>query len=188
VDLTPVAQFLTTDSREDTDRLGLGAEHDLSALPTGRARLGDLLFAVPPGRAAVLGSRLGDREPASLEVPIGRKAGEVALLNATGWKVPSGTVVGRMVVQYTEGATEEFQLVSGRTTAAWTDAAAASDALIAWRGRTRAGEPISLRLTRWRNPHPESTIRSLRFEPLDPEAAWTLFGVTLVNATDPKGP
>jgi len=99
-----------------------------------------------------------------------------------------GTIVGRMVVQYAEGATEEFQMVSGRTTAAWTDAATASDALIAWRGRTRAGEPVSLRLTRWRIPHPESTIRSLRFEPLDPEAMWTLFGVTLVTPAGGKEP
>jgi hypothetical protein len=44
----------------------------------------------------------------------------------------------------------------------------------------------SLRLTRWRNPHPETPIRSLQFESLDPEAAWTLFGVTMIDPVSQK--
>jgi hexosaminidase len=186
VDLDAPAWLPLTDRTGSPGWLGLGPDYDLADLPRGRARLGDVLFRLPTDRAAALGSRLGPSPgPASLEVALGRKAAEVALLNATGWQVPAGTPVARMSVTYADGSSEGLELVAGRSTAAWTETNAAAEAPIAWRSRTRAGVPVSLRLTRWRNPRPGAAIRSLRFEPLDPEAAWTLFGLSLIDPAEP---
>jgi hexosaminidase len=182
VPLDAAAWLTTTDAVGRVGWLGLGPEHDLSALTGGRVRLHDWQFELPPGRAAALPSRLGDAvAPSSVEVTVDRPAAEVGLLNATGWRVPNGTRVARMTVTYEDGATRDLELTTGRNTAAWTDVRAVAEAPVAWRGRTRSGAPVALRLTRWQNPRPEVYIRSLRFEPVDPEAAWTLFGLTLLD-------
>ncbi len=171
--------------------MGLGADNDLSALPHGRVRLADTLFRLPHGKVLSVGGRLGPAiAGAPVEIGVERRVGEVALLNATGWRVPVGTRVARMVVTYADGASEPVELVAGRTTAAWTEPGRSAAAPVAWRGRTRAGNPVSLRVTRWCNPRSDTQIRSLRFEASDAEAAWTLFGLTLLDpepATDGKG-
>jgi len=181
LDLAPAARV----ARKDW--LGLGAGWDLSGLPGGTRRVGEVLFDIPADRLVVLGAAphgaglLPQGAAQSLTVPVGKKIRQAALLNAALWSVPAGTPVVRLTVEYTDGKEVSETLTTGRATGSWSDDAPALRAPLAWRAKSPAGTPLGLRVTRWDNPHPLRTVARLRFDAVNPEAGWALAGLTLLQ-------
>jgi hexosaminidase len=161
--------------------LGLGDGWDFSAAPRGVARLGDVIFQIPE-KIVVLGGRLAPETAwKKVEFEIGRKAGTIALLNAAAFGTPEGTVAARVLVTYSDGTTARSDLIMGRNTAHWGQDMPTLAAPVAWQQLTPLGTPLTLRVSRWRNPHPEKILARIAFEPVDQEQAWALAGLTLID-------
>jgi len=182
VNLIPAAQVPAT------DWLGLGPGWELASLlpasdkPQTPSDYDGILFHIPQDKVVVLGNTL---QPAgtlsSLTVEVHRKARHLALLNATVWSVPNGTIAARMLVDYADGSQRTMDLVTGRNTASWQQDSPALYAPIGRKTKSPASTPIALRVTRWQNPDPQREISRIRFVPVDAEASLVLAGVTLIQ-------
>jgi hexosaminidase len=171
-----------------------GESPDLRALPTGRRRLGGVVFRVPVHGVVVLGAGSGpegtargltvefhQEGPSPRASRTGVQAAGLALLNAALRTVPHGTRAARMTVEYTDGSRSTLDLVVGRATASRTRDTPVLRAPVAWRQRLPTGTSIALRVTRWKNPHPSREIARVRFDPVDPQAGWVLAGLTILE-------
>ncbi|MCS6918926.1 MAG: hypothetical protein NZM28_04080 [Fimbriimonadales bacterium] len=149
-----------------------------SALPSGAARLGGHRFQLSSGRAMMLASYLApDSLPKEVRLTLNRRARTLYLLHTTGWQTETGSEVGRITVEYADGAQAEQSVVYGRHGRAWNDPLYALEGRPLWRARGANGERATVRLLQWTNPHPEKTIRAIRFTAIDPVAGWTLLGL-----------
>jgi hexosaminidase len=169
---------------------GLGPQHDLSAVPRGTARLGDVLFrigdpagAAPPG-AVVLCSRLvpDPRYPRRVELHVGAHANRLVFLHATNFGCAPDAVVARYEVLREDGGRAEITLRYGQNIFAYNDLTTAAAAPIIWTGRTAAGTPVALRALVWENPFPDQLIRAVFAT--SSEAAGSLVWVGLTGLRD----
>lgn len=181
LDLTSAAQV------SPENWLGLGEKRDLSALfNDSRAvrRFDDIQFQLPPRKLVVLSKAPTELAPrgalSALELRVGVRAAQIALLHGSLWSVPDGTVAAKMAVEYSDGTGAEWELKVGRTLASWQGEGVAVNARRGWSASTTEGT-VGLRVTRWDNPHPEKIIARLKFSPVDAEAGYVLAGVTLVG-------
>lgn len=180
LELPPVARV------PRADWLGLGAGWDLTKAPRGEQEWGGIRFQIPDDRLLVVGgpgSPRGAAPAANLELD--RPFVEAALLNAAVWSGPPGTPVALVRAEYADGTSVEAPLRLGETTGAWNSDTPALEAPRVWQGRSPEGTPLGLRLTRWRNPHPEKVVRRLVLSAAGPEPGLALAGITLLTRKEP---
>lgn len=161
---------------------GLDDGYALTSLADHEGRFGGVRYRL--GTALTLGGthpRARD-QPERISIPVGRTAGTVAFLHATGWYAPEGETVGRYEVVYADGVRTELPLVYGRDLAAWTETEVETiDLDQPWQGRTRNGLPVATYQLRWRNPRPEVPIDRIELVAGGGIAAPIVFGVTLLD-------
>jgi hexosaminidase len=116
--------------------------------------------------------------PREVRIPLERRAQSLYLLHTAGWQTEQGREVGRLVVEYADGAQAEQPLLYGRHLRAWNDRLYALEGLPLWRARDAEGSLATVRLLHWRNPHPDKLIRAVRFVATDPIAGWTLLALS----------
>ena len=148
-----------------------------SELPSGAANLSGHRFQLGGGRGVMLASYLAAESlPKEARLTLNRKAHALYLLHTTGWQTEVGNEVGRVVIEYADGTQAEQAVVYGRHVRAWNDPMYALEGLPVWRARGMNGEQATARLLKWKNPHPEKVIQSVRFTVADPVAGWVLLG------------
>ncbi len=161
--------------------LDLGPGWDFRDMPTGRQRLGEILFNVPD-KLAVVGGHFGPEGTwRDIRLPADGKAGEIALLHTAAYGAPAGTVAAQMTVRYRDGSEFVEKLVLGRNAAHWGNDAPSMGSVIGWSVSSPVDTPVALRVTRVPLPHPDKELAEIHFTPGDPEQAWALAGVTLLE-------
>jgi CHASE4 domain. len=157
-----------------------GGEQTQGALPCAPT---PLAHAVGEGMGAnnalMLASYLAPAPmPREVRIPLNRRAQWLYLLHTAGWQTEQGREVGRLVVEYADGAQAEQPILYGRHLRAWNDRLYALEGLPLWRARDAEGSLATVRLLHWRNPHPDKLIRAVRFVAIDPIAGWTLLALS----------
>jgi hypothetical protein len=170
--------------------LGLGPGWDLSqffatANTSTSRRFGDVLFRTPAQRLIALSAGPAALAPdgasGTLSLQINRTATEIALLHSSLWNVRNGVTAARLMAEYNDGTQAQFDILTGRSITSWQSDGIAANARRGWSGTSPADTPIGLRVTRWKNPHPQKIIARLQFTPVDAEAGYALAGVTLFD-------
>jgi hypothetical protein len=168
--------------------LGLGDAFDLTHLH-GDQRISNHLFWSGDGSypAVVLAGALlppGDKpHPSTVTLKCALPTGvrELDFLQTTAFPANPGEVVGGYELIYADGTTAPVPLRYGQETRALTDPGATPAARVASAGKTAAGLPVTLRLLRVTNPHPDKPLASIRLSTHHPYASPILFGVTAVK-------
>ncbi len=150
-----------------------------SELPAGAARLGGHRFALGGARGLMLASYLAPEPlPREVRLTLERPVRTLYLLHTAGWQTEQGREVGRIRIEYADGAREEQPILYGVHLRAWNDRLYALEGLPLWRARDAQGNLATARLLEWRNPHPDKPIRAVQFVVTDPIAGWTLLGLS----------
>ncbi|NLF19571.1 MAG: family 20 glycosylhydrolase, partial [Lentisphaerae bacterium] len=177
VDLRGWANRRLSDRPERPGWLGLGPQHDLTALPTGRQWWCGVPFDILPGdgdQCLVLASS-EDADGALPEeawaIPVGTAADALVFLH-TGSRPARFSrhiydraginpgLIGRIVVRYDDGQTVEEELRWNVTLADWNSQLGSACGRSAWTGTTAGGALARVEALTWRNPHPEKAIAS----------------------------
>jgi hexosaminidase len=162
----------------DGDPLRLGAMPD-------EWRFDGVAFRRPVEGAVALASPLlpaDAKRVSSVTVDYDAAAAELVFLQATAFPAQPNDHVGTIEITYADGTTAPgVELRYGRNTRAWTDRGPAPDATLAWSGKTPDGLPVSLRLVRWTNPHPDRRLAKITFRTDHPYASPTLLGITALD-------
>lgn len=154
---------------------------DLSHLPTGRQKLGDVVYHIAdfktspvPGAAMLRGHGAGARAEKVTGIKIGRRADALFFLHACN---PDPKELARLdrdkpalwryVVHYADGKTAEVPVRWGEDVGAWDVAAARplKNAVVAWQGAfpKDASRRAALYTFQWNNPRPQAAIESVDF-------------------------
>jgi len=174
--------------------LGFGPESDISALPTGRQRLGGILFdivepATNGGRSCLIMRGQGPFTssvafPRMVTIPLGAKVSALHFLNTCGWDVEVHTPVAALTFNYENDEQVKQNVEYGRSLLRWNSPHRLREwpllwnGRTVWRGQTKAGEDIALFDFIWRNPHPDKTVTSVSIEAQGNRAAYILLSVT----------
>ena len=179
LDITSAGNVTLADNDAHTGWMGLGPKHDMSAVPTGEVRLKGDMFKIGPSAIRLAGAF--DTEsayPASVTLPIGRKAACLLFLHTTQWIDQAKRSIGSYKVNYDDGSSATIDLAYGVNITAWIDQRSVSTAEKVWGGRTKDDQRISLQRLQWDNPHPEKAIKSIEFTSCVTEAAPVLLAVS----------
>ncbi len=169
--------------------IGKGRDFDLRTLPLGRQRFGGILFTVldpagNQGRSIIMlrGSREELRRlPASVRVPVGRRAAVITVLHASPFAASRfGEQVGTYTIHYEDGTEETVPLLYKRNINTWLEEPVSMEQEVAWSGRTVSGLDVHLSLLRWINPYPLKVIRAIDLASAGTDAAPAVFAVTLL--------
>ena len=159
-----------------------GGEQPQGALPrapTPLAHAGGEGLGMGANNALMLASYLAPAPmPREARIPLERRAQSLYLLHTAGWQTEQGREVGRLVIEYADGAQAEQPIQYGLHLRAWNDRLYALEGLPLWRARDASGNLATARLLHWRNPHPDKLIRAVRFVATDPIAGWTLLALS----------
>lgn len=133
---------------------GVGAEHDLSTMPAGDARLKGVAFtlAASPADAAqpaliALRSRLAPLAslPTQVELALDAPAHRLVILHATQFECGRDQKIGEYELVFDDGRAVVHDVIYGRNVFAYTNPSATATAPILWSGLTNGGEPIHWR-------------------------------------------
>jgi len=147
------------------------AGNTLARLPTGVQELQGVRFDIR-GVVQLFGGGLvetgGKPYPRQVtSIKIGRPCARLHFLHAAGWAVDDGTVVGRYVLHYSDGSSQNLPIVYGEDTRDWwigTDKVVQlKHAQVAWQGLTPKGDAVRIYKRTWENPHPDREVASLEF-------------------------
>ena len=170
VQLGPFANASLRDLAGRPGWIGAGPGEDFSALRAGDRRMGSLTFRLlssEGGRPASImlgGPAVTAQFPESVRgIPVGCKARQLWFLQTTAFPDGPGRTVGRYIIRYEDGTAEEIPLSYGKNTMSWLDNAPTIAHQAAWKGQTKSGKAIRLRMLPWDNPHPEKTISAIDF-------------------------
>jgi hypothetical protein len=156
-----------------TDRLVVGPggyDNDLSDLPQGAQKLGDVWFDVGAKFVHVFGQNASDMPPKIGGIKVGARVRTLHLLHATQWSVANGTEIGAYSVTYTDGTQERIPIVYGESLCNWwgnQTQELPSRAKVVWGGATPAITSAPGKMTvrlfamPWRNPHPEKVVATI---------------------------
>ena len=168
----------------DEDLHGI-AGNTFSALPKGLQRLGTIEFDL---RGIVQLANHGPLEkirPSQVSgISAGQKCRRVHFLHATGWgsSISPGTVIGKYVLHFEGGLTENIDIRYGQDVLDWWGEPLRDDkpnpAKVAWSGKNDSSA-IRLFETDWENPHPDLALMSLDFVSAIGPGAPFLVAVTL---------
>jgi hypothetical protein len=177
-------------------------DNDLSEIPTGIQKLGSTAFDVR-GLIQLASSKYEtNRFPDQVTgLPIAKKCSRIHFLHAAIWGFdPPGTVIGKYVIHYADGAMDEKPLVLGKDALDWwtkpPELDSSPEPQVAWTGHNgnsrQEGKTIQLYKTTWEIPRPDAKILSLDFVSAKKTSALFLVAVTiegtgkLVRAGSPR--
>ncbi|NOZ20894.1 MAG: family 20 glycosylhydrolase [Planctomycetes bacterium] len=186
---------------DNTGWLDLGAEHDLSAVPSGRKQMKRYIFDLVPrgkgvGCVLVRGPKSMLRNvPTAVEVPVGRTCDSLVFLHTAHIYQYGPRTLGNYTIEYEDGETVSVPVRNTINTGPWLRAKykrhfgdeRASGYYIeterAWVGYTLAGEEVDLVAFEWTNPRPDAMIAKVKIEATDSrrEVALAVFAVTAVR-------
>jgi hypothetical protein len=160
--------------------------NNLSSLPTGKQKFGDVEFNVGEG-VMQLGSSLVEGKPASIEgIKVGRTFKKLHILQACGYSAEDDTVIGKYVIHYDDKTKAEIEIVYGRDVVDWwayPDRKGPSRGKVAWEGTNDASKgfdaKIKLYLTTWENPNPRKKVVRIDFLATAPDTGAAPFCVAL---------
>lgn len=184
LDLRKLYNTSLADTPEHVGWMGLGPDHDLSAAPTGEARLRGDLFRLADANTQPSCVRLAsalDAEascPLSVSFSVGRKAKSLVFLHTCLWPDAAKRTVGWYRIRYADGSTETIELAYGVNIVAVNDQRSLAGAQRVWEGRTKDDERVSLVRMQWDNPHPTKRIESIEFASARTEAGPVLVAVS----------
>lgn len=173
------------DSSSRIGWLGMGRGHDLAGVPTSVQGSGTPFAVLPamvdkPAAIMLGGGALPGSFPLSVDgIAVGSKAVSLSFLHGCAYPAERGLVVGKYVIHYEDGATEEIPLTYCNNIHGWKDPAAAASYSYAWQGRAADGTAIGVGDLRWENTRPDVKIRSIDFVSEGTEASPFLLALTL---------
>ncbi len=197
IDLSGFANRHFADAAERPGWMGLGPRHDLSALPTGRQWFQGVPFEVlaGPGPQCLMLAAAKDAEGTlpedAWQIPVGAAAEALVFLH-TGSRperfsrhiYDQGRVnpgpIGRYVVHYADGETEEIPLEWNVTLSDWNSQLGSAFGRSAWTGATAGGALARVEALTWHNPHPQKPIAALDVVSLRSTVRPVLLAVTAV--------
>lgn len=158
---------------------------DLRGLPTGAQVLAGIPFDVTDParnqRRAVLAISRQPGLAASADIPINRQAGCIYLLH-TSSKPTSEKVCGSVSFLYDGGSRHTQYLIMEKHLTYWWFSHLQTEASgVAWHGPSPVADDVGLSWCAIDNPHPDQTIRALRFQSPDDDGIYTLVGLTLAD-------
>ncbi len=173
-------------------------DNDLRTVPSGEGKFAGIDFSVidPPaneGRACLI---LAEREPYadSARLEIKRKAGTLFLLHTCG----RGSLVGEIILHYTDGETRRQRIWSGQQVTGWwmpygglpEMKATKQDKVldVGWVGANPHCKQIGLSVYAHRNPRPEAEISTVELRASDEGGLWIVAGFTLGETVEPLEP
>jgi len=127
-------------------------------------------------------------------IEINRKLDRLHVLHATQWSASEGETIGRCVLHYADGSTEEFPIVYGETLADWwvdpNQLPELESGVLAWSGSNPfvrsqhvldsvGVRTVSLFKSSWENPKPDVEVETLDFVSDVTNAAPFLVAVTV---------
>lgn len=160
--------------------------NNLSTLPTGKQKFGDVTFEVGKG-VVQLGSSSVTTKPNEVKgIKVGKTAKKMHFLQGTGYSSDDDTVIGKYVVHYDDKTTTEVEIVYGRDVVDWwayPDQVAPTKGKAVWEGENEASKgfeaKIKLYLMTWENPSPAKAVASIDFVAPHPEQAAAPFCVAI---------
>jgi len=161
------------------------AGDDLRGLPTGAQVFAGIPFDVTdPARNQRRTVLAVSRQPglaAAAEIPVNRPAGSIYLLH-TASKPTSEKVCGSVSFLYDDGSRHlQYLIMEKHLTYWWFSSLQTETSGIAWHGPSPVADDVGLSWCAIDNPHPEKTIRALRFQSPDDDGIYTLVGLTLAD-------
>ncbi len=168
---------------------GSVSDNDLSELPQGIQAFGGTEFDIR-GIVQIAGGKYEvDRFPRRVEgIAVPGCIERIHFLHGTLWghEEVFGTSIGKYVLRYSDGSSEERQLILGEDVLDWFAVPPASETggpVVAWSGANnlsrRKGMTIQLYKTTWENPRPDANILGLDFISADQTAAPFLVAITV---------
>ncbi|MGB3616834.1 MAG: twin-arginine translocation signal domain-containing protein [Catalinimonas sp.] len=156
------------------------ADNDLANFPTGAQTFEGVPFQIVDpaanGRKGVLilSARAGYTTEAT--VPYGDRAGAFYLVHAQG----GGDYLGKVVLHYADGTTAEHFFKRGDNVHSWwfVSSNVPEKLRVAADVPNAKSRSVGAYLYGFNNPHPERTVRDVRFELLDPAGDWIVLGLT----------
>ncbi len=121
-------------------------------------------------------STIGKAVPGSIALLVGAKARELLFVHATLCGFETGLPVAAYVLDYADGQSVEVPLRYGREIRALDDESPERSLTAVRLLVPRSG--FALHALRWRNPHPNLTIKRIRFRSVSPLASPVLFAIT----------
>jgi len=178
VDLSSAANVTLAD-QDNKGWAGLGPKHDMSEVPTGDARMKGDLFSISPSVVRLSSAFDTDTSyPASVTIPVGRKAGALLFLHTTQWIDQANRKIGAYKINYSDGTNAIVDLNYGVNISAWIDQRSIGRAEKVWGGRTKSDERIALQRLQWENPNPDKVIKSVEFTSTGTEAGPVLVALS----------
>jgi len=182
LDLSQAGNVRLADDEKGGGWMGLGPDHDLSAVPTGEVRLKSDTFNIALSVVRLASAFDSEAEyPVSVALPVSRKAGALLFLHTTQWTDKAKRKIGSYKINYEDGTSVDVELIYGANITSWIDQRSVSGAERVWGGRTKADERVSLQRMEWENPNPEKLIRSIEFSSAATEAAPVLLAVSAIE-------
>ena len=186
---------------DDKGWLDLGAERDLSAVESGRRRLGRYVFDVQPagerGGCVLVrgpGSSLKGA-PTSATIEVGRACDSLVFLHTAHFLDYSPRALGSYEVKYADGDVVTMPLHNAINIGPWLRTKQFGwwrrerlnghylETERAWVGYTLAGDEVDLVAFEWVNPKPEAVVAAVKLTLSDrsPDLAVGLFALTAVR-------
>lgn len=189
VRLDPYCNISRVDSSRKIGWLGMGKGNDLSALPAGTVEIEGTPFAIPlgkidkPGAVMLGGNALPGSFPRSVEgISVDAKVAALSFLHGCAYASDKDSEVGKYIVHYEDGKTEQIPLVYSSNIHAWDDQATATSYGFAWRSRAADGRVVGVSDLHWENPRPDVKITGIDFVADDTEASPFLLALTAEEA------
>jgi hypothetical protein len=162
-------------------------EHNnLSSLPTGKQKLGDVEFEIGDG-VMQLGSSSVEGKPTEIkDIKVGRTFKKLHFLQACGYDTDDDTVIGKYVIHYDDKSTAEAEIVFGRDVVDWwayPGRKAPTKGKAVWEGENEASKgfdaKIKLYQMTWENPKPDKKVESIDFVATKPDQPAAPFCVAI---------
>jgi hypothetical protein len=189
VNLAPYANLYLEDKGNASGFLNAGKGEDLSGLTAeavdGKVHLwDDVVYQfskvnAKPAGILLKGRGLTSSFPSRVDnIKINRYADQLNFLHTCLYSAPTGTVIGKYVINYIGGYSAEIPLVYGVNISGWQDWNTYFGGKLAWQGKTAKGKPIYFREMSYNNPKLHKRIVSVDFVCTHPEVSPLLLGIT----------
>ena len=160
--------------------------NDLSWLPRGLQKLGDVLFDVR-GLVQIASPKLNHPRFSSgvRNLHVDRKATRLHFLHGTGWSASDGTPIAEVTVRLANGEKHQFDILYGDHVYDWVASGVqpkdSANSQIVWTGRSPAtGNSTLLHVykTQWVNPKPDQPISTIDYVGANNDPAPFLIAIT----------
>jgi hypothetical protein len=190
VDISEVCNMGFHD-KEIGDRKGgwtdQGFRRDLSAFPINKKIFAGVEFKIIDPRTNNGKSCIMLRSPnrsyflKKVKIKIDEKTNFIYFLHSSAWTPSKGTA-GKIIINYKDRTVETIPVSTEKDVGDWFSTWAArglENGKIGWTGQNRGGDYIKIFVSKFKNPHPEKTIKNLNLR--SGEAVW---GVIAISLTD----